>query len=333
MSGPPPDVPPDAGRSGDAAPLSLGWFSTGRGEGSRGLLQTVLDAIHRGELDARVQFVFCNRDPGEQPGSDEFMALVRSHGIPLVTLSSQRLRRQRKARTFAEVRELFDRQVMALLAQYQPDVCILGGYMLFTAPEMVERYTMLNLHPALPGGTVGTWQEVIWQVIADRAAEHGATVQVATDDWDKGPTASYVSFPVRGGDFDALWAAVEGRDVAATSGPSTARRSPSSSASDRRASAASAPCFSRPSRPSPKDASASSTATSWTPPARPSPASASTRRSNGPWPAPPPDLPTPSAGGFDLSGMVCAQFSVRPVPGGTRRSLGLRRDGQVDKGR
>ena len=215
MSGPPPDVPLDAGRNGDAAPLSLGWFSTGRGEGSRGLLQTVLDAIRRGELDARVQFVFCNRDPGEQPGSDEFMALVRSHGVPLVTLSSQRLRRQRKARTFAEVRELFDRQVMALLAQYHPDVCVLGGYMLFTAPEMVGRYTMLNLHPALPGGPVGAWQDVIWQVIEDRAAEHGATVQVATDDWDKGPTASYVSFPVRGGDFDALWAAVEGRDVAA----------------------------------------------------------------------------------------------------------------------
>ena len=215
MSGPPPDVPLDAGRSGDAAPLSLGWFSTGRGEGSRGLLQTVLDAIRRGELDARVQFVFCNREPGEQPGSDEFMALVRSHGVSLVTLSSQKLRRRHKACTFAEVRQVFDRQAMALLAEYHPDVCVLGGYMLFTAPEMVERYTMLNLHPALPGGPVGTWQEVIWQVIEDRAAEHGATVQVATDDWDKGPTASYVSFRVRGGDFDALWAAVEGRDVAA----------------------------------------------------------------------------------------------------------------------
>ena len=215
MSGPPPDVPPDAGRSGDAAPLSLGWFSTGRGEGSRGLLQTVLDAIRHGELDARVQFVFCNRDPGEQPGSDEFMALVRSHRVPLVTLSSQRLRRQRKARSFAEIREVFDRQAMALLAQYHPDVCVLGGYMLFTAPEMVGRYTMLNLHPALPGGPIGTWQEVIWQVIEDGAAEHGATVQVATDDWDKGPTASYVSFTVRGGDYDALWAEVEGRDVAA----------------------------------------------------------------------------------------------------------------------
>ena len=195
--------------------IDLGWFSTGRGEGSRGLLQTVLDAIDRGELNSRVQFVFCNRDPGEHPGSDEFMALVRSRGVPLVTLSSQRLRRRRKARTFAQVREAFDRQAMALLAQYQPDVCVLGGYMLFTAHQMVERYTMLNLHPALPGGPVGAWQEVIWQVIQDGASEHGATVQVATDDWDKGPTASYVSFPVRGGDFDALWADVEGRDLAA----------------------------------------------------------------------------------------------------------------------
>ena len=195
--------------------MNLGWFSTGRGEGSRGLLQTVLDAIDRGELDARVQFVFCNREPGEHPGSDEFMALVRSRGVPLVTLSSQRLRRQHNARTFAEVRELFDQQVIALLEQYDPDVCVLGGYMLFTAHEMVQRYTMLNLHPALPGGTVGTWQHVIWKLIEDGASEHGATIQVATDDWDKGPTASYVSFPVRGGDYDALWADVEGQDVAA----------------------------------------------------------------------------------------------------------------------
>ena len=195
--------------------LNLGWFSTGRGEGSRGLLQTVLDAIDRGELDARLQFVFCNREPGEHAGSDEFMALVRSHGVPLVTLSSQRLRRERKARSFGEVREVFDRQVMALLAEHDPDVCVLGGYMLFTAHEMVERYTMLNLHPALPGGTVGTWQAVIWKLIEDGASEHGATIQVATDDWDKGPTAAYVSFPVRGGDYDALWDDVEGRDVAA----------------------------------------------------------------------------------------------------------------------
>ena len=50
--------------------LRLGWFSTGRGEGSRGLFTCVKDAIDRGELDAEISFVFCNREAGEHAGSD-----------------------------------------------------------------------------------------------------------------------------------------------------------------------------------------------------------------------------------------------------------------------
>ena len=66
-----------------------------------------------------------------------------------------------------------------------------------------------------PAGPSARGSTVIWKLIEDRATEHGATIQVATDDWDKGPTATYVSFPVRGGDYDAkLWADVEGQDVA-----------------------------------------------------------------------------------------------------------------------
>ena len=34
--------------------LRLGWFSTGRGEGSRGLFTCVKDAIDRGELAAEI---------------------------------------------------------------------------------------------------------------------------------------------------------------------------------------------------------------------------------------------------------------------------------------
>ena len=45
--------------------LKLGWLSTGRGEGSRGFLRYVHDGIERGELDAGIQFVFSNREPGE----------------------------------------------------------------------------------------------------------------------------------------------------------------------------------------------------------------------------------------------------------------------------
>ena len=195
--------------------LSLGWFSTGRGEGSRGLLRTPVDAIGRGELDARILYVFCNRDPSEHPGSDEFMALVKSYDIPLVTLSSQRFRRDRGAASFAAVRLEYDQEVRQLLAGYAPEVCVLAGYMLIVGAEMCRQYTMLNLHPALPNGPIGTWQEVIWSLIETRASETGATIHLATEELDQGPTVTYTSFPLDGRPYDRLWRQVRGRSVEA----------------------------------------------------------------------------------------------------------------------
>ena len=48
----------------------LGWFSTGRGEGSRGLLKTVQDTIVSGDLEAQIEFVFCSREYGETEATD-----------------------------------------------------------------------------------------------------------------------------------------------------------------------------------------------------------------------------------------------------------------------
>ncbi|MCH7706569.1 MAG: hypothetical protein IIB33_05935 [Chloroflexi bacterium] len=193
--------------------LELGWFSTGRGEGSRNLLRLVQEQIAGGSLPARIQFVFCNREPGEAEGSDQFATLVRSYGIPLVTLSSQRFRRERSARSFNQVREEFDQEALRRLADFNPDMVVLAGYMLFTAAEMCQRFNMINLHPAKPGGPVGTWQQVIWELIGQRAEEAGAQVQRATMDWDQGPVISYCTFPITGPDFDPLWEEVSGRSV------------------------------------------------------------------------------------------------------------------------
>ena len=77
-----------ANPSAEPAPLRLGWFSTGRGEGSRGLLTAALDAIDSGRLNAQIEFVFVNRERGQHEGTDRYMDLVESRGIPLVTLSS-----------------------------------------------------------------------------------------------------------------------------------------------------------------------------------------------------------------------------------------------------
>ena len=193
--------------------LKLGWFSTGRGEGSLGLLRTVQEAIESGELPARMEFVFSNREPGEAEGSDRFQRQVQDFGTPLVTLSSQRFRREQGGGPFARHRANFDREVMRLLEPYSPDVSVLAGYMLITAGELCNRYTMLNLHPALPGGPVGTWQDVIWNLIEQGAGEAGAYMHLATEDLDRGPVLTYCSFPIRGGEFDYLWLQIKGRSV------------------------------------------------------------------------------------------------------------------------
>ena len=185
--------------------IDIGWFSTGRGEGSLGLLQTVQDAILRGELDARIQFIFSNREPGEAEGSDRFFQKASDYDIPLVTFSSQEFRRSRGGGPFSRHRLEFDREVMKQLEDYEPDLCVLAGYMLITDTELCNRYTMLNFHPAPPNGPVGTWQDVIWRLIEDSAEEAGGYIHLATEDLDRGPVLTWYSFPIRGGAFDPLW--------------------------------------------------------------------------------------------------------------------------------
>ncbi len=194
--------------------LRIGWFSTGRGEGSRGLLGFFCNAIADGRLKASIEFVFSNREPGEAEGSDAFFELVNSRGLPLVTLSSSRYLRERGGGGMARHRDGFDRDVMELLRDYRPDVCVLAGYMLICSGEMCRRYPLLNLHGALPDGPIGTWQSVIWQLIKTRATRTGAMIHLATEEVDRGPVLSHCVVPIVGGAFDADWQALAERDVA-----------------------------------------------------------------------------------------------------------------------
>ena len=201
--------------------LRLGWFSTGRGEGSRGLLRLAQNKIDSGYLAAEVQFVFCNRGPGEAEGSDQFHSVVHSIGLPLLTLSSRKFRRKHGARSFNDVRDDYDSEVLRLVEPFEPDLCVLAGYMLYTGPNLCRRFAMINLHPALPDGPIGTWQEIIWQIIAQRASQAGAMVHLATEELDRGPVVSYCSFSLSGPDFDPLWEQIKGKtldDLKATNG-------------------------------------------------------------------------------------------------------------------
>lgn len=192
--------------------LSIGWFSTGRGPGSQGLLRFVQDRIQQGRLDAGIQFVFSNRAPGEAEGSDQFFRLVHDYGLTLFTHSSAQFRRSHEG-PFARHREEYDAQVMELLQDCRPDICVLAGYMLIASGAMCRRYPLLNLHPALPNGPTGTWQEVIWQLMEQRATHTGAMMHLATEEVDRGPLVSYCTTPIVGPDFEPCWRELAGREV------------------------------------------------------------------------------------------------------------------------
>ena len=191
--------------------LRIGWFSTGRGEGSRGLLRFVYQRL--ADIDARIDFVFSNRAPGEAEGSDEYFRLVRQYQLPLITHSSARFRRRRGGR-FAAHRAEYDAETLELLADYRPDVCVLAGYMLIASGGLCRAWPLLNLHPALPDGPVGTWQEVIWQLIEQRAARTGAMTHLATEEVDRGPVVSYVTVPLNSPELEPHWRELGDRDAA-----------------------------------------------------------------------------------------------------------------------
>ena len=194
--------------------LRVGWFSTANGAGSLGMLESVLSAVDAGRLDVRLEFVFVNRARGYSAATDRYMELVESRGIPLLALSSRDFRRAHGGAPWASLRAEFEGEVLSLLSGFSPDVSVQAGYMLY-APVLCQSLLMLNQHPALPGTTVGTWQEAVWDVIESRMSETGSMVHVSTEELDSGPVVAFCRFPVVGPLWDSLWEAAgehPGRD-------------------------------------------------------------------------------------------------------------------------
>jgi folate-dependent phosphoribosylglycinamide formyltransferase PurN len=192
----------------------IGWFSTGRDPAARDLLKTVQQSIQQGEIKAEICFVFSNREPGENRESDLFFQLVKSYGIPLLCLSHRKFKASREGDALARWREEYDRAVMKLLERFQPDLCVLAGYMLIVGEEMCRNFTMINLHPAAPGGPRGTWQEVIWDLIEHQAQCSGVMMHLVTPELDRGPVVTYCTFAIRGEPFDSHWREIERRPIA-----------------------------------------------------------------------------------------------------------------------
>ena len=190
--------------------LRIGWFTTARGPGSRGMFEHVERAVRGGDLDAEFAFVFSNRERGESEATDSFFDLVEGAGIPLLTCSSVAFRRSiggarsQPGEPLPAWRMAYDRRVARAIAEHPFDLGVLAGYMLIVERELVEGHTLLNLHPALPDGPAGVWQAVIRQLIREGAEESGVMVHLAIPEVDEGPAVAYCRYPLRDAELEAL---------------------------------------------------------------------------------------------------------------------------------
>jgi phosphoribosylglycinamide formyltransferase-1 len=187
--------------------VRIGWLSSGRDQAACNLLSDIVARSQQDDIPLDIGAVFCDRERGEAPESDRFLDLAERLDLPTVTLSSRQSWAAAQEKSVGRVawREEYHRGVMDLLVPYRLGVLVMAGYMLITSPAMCRRYAILNLHPALPGGPTGTWQEVIWKLLEDEAKETGAMMHLATAQLDRGPVIGYFRLPLRGDDWDELW--------------------------------------------------------------------------------------------------------------------------------
>jgi len=190
--------------------LRVAWLTTGRGPGSFGALEYLLRAVREG-LPVSLAVVFVNRDRGDAEPTDRLIALVEAAGIPVETLASVAFRKARGGKLSRPGEPLqpwrleYDDAVAERLRKYEFDVGVMFGYMLIASERLHRAFPFLNDHPALPDGPVGTYQQVIRELIRTEARESGCMMNRVTGDVDRGPALTYCRYPLRDPANQSLW--------------------------------------------------------------------------------------------------------------------------------
>lgn len=158
------------------------------GNGSN--LQALIDARNAGVLPITIRAVISNESNA--------YALTRAHdaGVPTAVLSH---------RDFSE-RNAYDIELSKLIANYQPRLIVLAGFMRILSAELVNRFwgQMLNIHPALLPNFRGLHTHE--RALAVAVKEHGATVHFVSEELDSGAIIIQARVPILPGDTAAILA-------------------------------------------------------------------------------------------------------------------------------
>ena len=156
--------------------VDLGVLISGSGTN----LQAIIEAIQRGEVNARIQVVVSN--------NPQAYGLVRAqrHGLPTVVISHKGF----------PSREAFDAEVVRVLRQHGVELVILAGFNRLLSPLFIRSFPqrIMNIHPALLPAFPGLHTQK--QALEYGVRFSGATVHFVDEEVDHGPIIIQAVVPV-----------------------------------------------------------------------------------------------------------------------------------------
>src|ERR1700675_3919973 len=158
----------------------IGVLLSGRGSNFEALAESVAS----GRIpNAEIAIVISNRDGA--PGIDR----AKSRGIATSAIPSKGLER-----------EVYDKQVVAVLNEHKVDLVCLAGYMRLLSPFFVAAFhnRILNIHPSLLPSFPGLESER--QGLEYGVKYAGCTVHFVDENLDAGPIVLQATVPVRDDD-------------------------------------------------------------------------------------------------------------------------------------
>jgi len=137
---------------------------------------------------------------GRLPGAEIAVVVSNREGTPGVDRAKERGIAARVIPSKGLEREVYDRQVVAILHEFRVDLVCLAGYMRLLSPFFVASFPnrILNIHPSLLPSFPGL--ESQRQALEYGVKFAGCTVHFVDENLDAGPIVLQATVPVR--DYD-----------------------------------------------------------------------------------------------------------------------------------
>ena len=152
------------------------------GNGSN--LQSIIDAIESGQVNARISAVISNN-------ADAYgLVRAQNHGIESKVID------HRKFGSRAE----FDQTLLEAVASLQPDYIVLAGFMRILGSAFIQAYAnkIFNIHPSILPDYKGL--KTHQRAIDNHENEHGVSIHIVTADLDDGPVLLRGRYPIEEND-------------------------------------------------------------------------------------------------------------------------------------